>query len=440
MNRHRSCYFAWSRVVAIILIAALGVASYVPAAATVSASPSSHPTYTLLKQPALGGEHWQLDVTIAGADVVKSTEVAGCVSGSETCLLHDAVSDGIVNIGVDLAVDADWQFIWMSASYDTENYVGLDGAGRTPIEWSQADGSSLSWSIELDQMQIREDFDPTPHGAVDIRISGQLVLLDDNGDVVDSEPIQAYIDIMLYRQSWLRLDWFGSPPEGQACYGEFDAEAPAGWTYKSWIPGQAIALETSVGELVSASDRTDLRGCIDFLLLVAPQEWAQVTAADGTPGNLMAATITAQTRGDVPLLQQRTQTIKRGWVEAYTGIVRVKNALSGEWISVQLDTPVGPGDMFEVLPDLEVGIRMPSLTLGFSDGTSVFTRVFYPGGTVGLYGGRLVIEEGFEMTPINGYVVRWLLEVQQDPSIAVEMVVNDIVTGALTGGSASTAG
>ena len=38
------------------------------------------------------------------------------------------------------------------------------------------------------------------------------------------------------------------------------------------------------------------------------------------------------------------------------------------------------------------------------------------------------------MTPINGYVVRWLLEVQQDPSIAVEMVVNDIVTGALTGG------
>ena len=48
--------------------------------------------------------------------------------------------------------------------------------------------------------------------------------------------------------------------------------------------------------------------------------------------------------------------------------------LSGEWISVQLDTPVGPGDMFEVLPDLEVGIRMPSLTLGFSDGTSVFTR------------------------------------------------------------------
>ena len=117
---------------------------------------------------------------------------------------------------------------------------------------------------------------------------------------IDSEPIQAYIDIMLYRQSWLRLDWFGSPPEGQACYGEFDAEAPAGWAYKSWIPGQAIALETSVGELVSASDRTDLRGCIDFLLLVTPQEWAQVSAADGTPGNLMAATITAQTRGDVP--------------------------------------------------------------------------------------------------------------------------------------------
>ena len=307
--------------------------------------------------------------------MVKSTEVAGCVGGPETCLLYDAVSDGIVNIGVDLAVDADWQFTWMSASYDTKNYVGLDGAGRTPIEWSQAGGFSQSWSIELDQMQIREDFDPTPHGSVDISISGNVALRNDNGDVIESEPIQVYVYIMLYRQSWLRLDWFGSPPEGQACYGEFDAEAPAGWAYKSWIPGQAIALETSVGELVSASDRTDLRGCIDFLLLVTSQEWAQVSAADGTPGNLMAATITAQTRGDVPLLQQRTQTIKRAWVEAYTGIVRVKNALSGEWIPVQLDTPVGPGDMFEVLPDLEVGIRMPSLTLGFSDGSSVFTRV-----------------------------------------------------------------
>ena len=53
MNHHRFCHFACHRIVVILVVAAFGVASYIPAAATVVASPPSHPTFALLRRPAL---------------------------------------------------------------------------------------------------------------------------------------------------------------------------------------------------------------------------------------------------------------------------------------------------------------------------------------------------------------------------------------------------